>query len=137
MLKEYRSNSCLSLSVVLPSGKSAHIVFTPRTGTGSIYYTSDEMIQKALESHHRFGKAFFLVQSKSTSAAAPTTTESEAETATATETPVAATKAIEVSSLDDAKDYLADKYGLSRTKIRTWSAANKYAEEVGVTFIKI
>lgn len=56
--KTYRSKSDISVNVVMPSGKSLHVAFTPVTGGGSTFTTSDECVQRALEGHYRYGKMF-------------------------------------------------------------------------------
>lgn len=58
--KTYRSKSDISVNVVMPSGKSLHVAFTPVTGGGSTFTTNDERVQKALEGHYRYGKMFKL-----------------------------------------------------------------------------
>lgn len=62
--KTYRSKSDISVNVVMPNGKSLHVAFSPVTGGGSTYTTSDERVQKALEGHYRYGKMFKLVSTQ-------------------------------------------------------------------------
>ena len=44
-------------------------------------------------------------------------------------------KEVQVSCLDDAKDYLSDKFGISRTKLRSQEGIEKAAAANGVRFI--
>ena len=55
---KYTAKTQVALSVALPSGKSMHISFTPITGGGSVFYTNDPAVAKALESHYKFGHLF-------------------------------------------------------------------------------
>ena len=59
--KQYKSKSIVSINVMLPSGKSKHIAFSPLSRGESVFYTDDPAIQKALERHRGFGKMFYLV----------------------------------------------------------------------------
>lgn len=54
-----------------PEGAKRHVVFMPRYGGGSILATGDVGLQKALESHPKFGKLFVL-ESDTGEAAKPT-----------------------------------------------------------------
>jgi len=55
---KFTSLTQISLSVVLPSGKSKRIVFSPLSAGGSVYYTSDPDEIYSLEHHRRFGTLF-------------------------------------------------------------------------------
>lgn len=128
MKKQYRSATVLSLNVMIDGKYKRHVTFNAAACSGSSLATSDERLQKALESHYLFGKKFVL---------------SGAEE----EKPVAAVEAAEadedkkvkvsVSSLSDAKDYLAEKFEISRTKLRTRDAIIKTAEQHDVEFVGI
>lgn len=124
----------MAISVTLPNGAHKHIKFLPRSG-GSVYYSSDESEQMALESHRSFGKAFKLMAEP---AAAPMSAASVAKKAAAQA--VSAEKKvseIKVSDLAAAKDYLCDRFGLSRTKLRSQKAIEDAAKENGIVFIGI
>lgn len=123
MKKKYLSSSDVSVSVIMPSGKSTHIKFSPLTGGGSVFYTDNEDVQKGLQCHYAFGKLFREVE-----------IEPEPEVVKkATEADVAQPE-INVTSLEDAKDYLCDKFGMSRTKLRTAKQILQAAASVGVKF---
>ena len=116
----------MAINVVLPkSGKGMHVSFTPITGGGSVYITSNEDIQKALERHSRFGKLFKIdVNYKEE--------EPVVEEAAAVEEPRA--KVMKMASLDDAKAYLADNFGISRTKLRSKKQIEDAAAANGIEF---
>lgn len=140
MQKTYKSKSFLSISVAVgrmtcqdtqDSNKSVtkdvfkHITFEPDT-TGYAYYsTADETEQKAIEAHPLFNKMFVLKD-------APTSTVAKKAAAV----PVKK-KEVEVASAADAKQYLVDTFGISRTKIQSTADIKKYAEQNGVVFVGI
>lgn len=136
MLKRYKSKSWVSINVVLPTGGNTHVSFSAVTGGGSVYYTDNENIQKGLESHPKYGRLFVV----------DTTLTAQQAVAKATGT-VASTpplppekevkKAVEVKMAcnDDAKDYLADKFGVSRSKMRSRADIEKVAADNGVEII--
>lgn len=57
-MKKYIAKTNVSINVVLQSGKNRHITFSALTGGGSVFYTDDPDIQKAMERHYKFGKLF-------------------------------------------------------------------------------
>jgi len=125
MTKKYIAYSHVAINVVLPSGKGMHVSFTPVTGGGSVYVTNNEDIQKALERHSRFGKLFKIdVNYKEE--------EPVVEEAAAVEEPKV--KVMKMASLDDAKAYLADNFGISRTKLRSKKQIEDAAAANGIEF---
>lgn len=144
MLKKYKSKSDLSLSVVLPTGSTTHISFNPVTGGGSVFYTSNEKLQSGLESHPKYGKLFKLEEAvsenpvkKSKGATANTTPVVPDGEATG-ETQEDAGKAlieVKVNCNDDAKDYLADRLGISRSKLRSRAQMESVANANGIKFV--
>lgn len=141
MLKKYTSKSDLSCNVCMKNGKYAHLSFSPVTGGGSVYYTDDEELQQAIEAHPKFGHLFKLEETVNEKADEDNGTEiagageTPVETKDATEgdeTP--ATEEVHVSSLDDAKEYLSDHFGISRTKLKSKAAILASAAENGVRF---
>jgi hypothetical protein len=101
------------------------VAFHPLTGGGSYYVTGDEQLQRAIERNAGYGRSFIGQE--------------------VVETPKAAAKAeapkgpkqVQVASLDDAKDYLAERYGYSRTKLRSKAAIIAAAEENNIEFVGI
>ena len=142
MLKRYKSKSCISLNVVLPTGGNTHVSFSPVTGNGSVYYTDNENIQKGLEGHPKYGKLFVVdttlaAQKPSVKAQAAIGADTNATATVAAEKEKAVKKVVEVkmSCNDDAKDYVADKFGVSRSKMRSRADIVKVAAENGVKII--
>ena len=123
--KKYIAKTHVSLTVSMGEGKNAHISFIPFTGGGSAFYTADERVQNALEQHHKFGKLFNIDK---TYKEAPILVEKpKRELKSAVE--------VNVTCLDDAKDYLSDKFGVSRTKMRSAESIKNIAATNNVVFI--
>lgn len=171
--KKYIAKSHIGITVSVGNNRYTHVSFSPVTRGGSVFYTDDEKLQKALESHPRYGKLFKLDPSCATPSKAsysvpavqdPTQPASQAEAAgspdiepvnenavseetagheseseDAEQSSEAAPQLIQISvpSLDDAKDYLCDKFGISRTKIRSKVAIEKFAADNGIEFVGI
>ena len=144
MTKTYTSYTHVAFSVVLEGGKSKRVSFAPRTGSGSVFYTDDEKLQKAIEKHPAFGKKFFLAggQTAAKKAAAPVSKKlEEAATASASAAEAAPkkvqTREIPFTNLSDAKEYLAKTFEIGRTQLRSKEAIKKYAALHGVIFVGI
>ena len=162
MLKKYKSKSCISLSVALPTGGTTHVSFNPVTGGGSVFYTSNEKIQAGLEKHPKFGRLFTL----DVAAAVPQPTEqhrtgkaavtkpknveqsvpkgdnvlqngddSDGKTVSHSTDDEVELKPVEMSCNDDAKDYLVDKFGISRTKLRNRTQIEESGKANGIKFV--
>lgn len=124
MTKVYKARTDLSVNIVLPSGFSRYVSFVPATDGSSWYRTNDEDIMWGLEHHYRYGELFFghfVEEAKPRVVEAP---EDETET-----------RRVEVADLAEAKDYLADKFGVSRTMLRGEKSIMAQAEANGVTFV--
>ena len=127
--KRYIAKSHISISVNTSKG-NAHITFSPLTGGNkSAYYTDNEELQKALESHPRFGKLFRLDPSFQP---VEETKKAEAEVAAPKRV-----KKVQGSCLDDAKEYLCEKYEISRTKLNSEKAIKEYASSKNIEFVGI
>lgn len=197
-MKKYIAKTNISINIVLKSGKNRHITFSALTGGGSVFYTDDPEIQKAMECHYKFGKLFRvdqkyvaekqrnkpapkpkpeIVPEQPTVSAAPIpigetptptveeaedTPVGEAEDTPAGEATVAVSdseqataedidsdgqpeeaeaeaednglKTIVVSDPDAAKAYLAEHFGISRTKIKSVKAIKVAAAANGIVF---
>ena len=115
----------MAFNVVLPSGKSYHVSFAPLTGGGSMLITNNEDLQKAIEKHYKFGKLFKIdVNYK----------EEEPVAEAPVEVEEAKVKTMKMASLDDAKAYLADNFGISRTKLRSRKQIEDAAAANGIEF---
>lgn len=156
MIKKYSAKSCISISIKLPTGGSTHVSFAPKTGGGSVFYTDNEKIQEGLENHSKYGKLFKLDSEQDVTASKPakevkpivtdatsnTDTDVEENAYTAglsdgtdgDEGPAALIEK-EVTCNDDAKDYLAEKFNVSRSKLRNREQIDSAAEANGVKFI--
>lgn len=124
MLKKYIAKTSLSISVLLNNGNSTHISFEDQTGGGSIYYTDDTEMQSALKKHRKYGKLFredtsFIQMQDSTSK------KSETMDKAGNTQP----ERLEFSNNDDAKDYLTERFGISRTKLMTRTAIENFCKK--------
>lgn len=126
MTKRYTSSARVVISVVTDNGGNMRLAFNPLTGGGSYFETSDEQLQKAIENNANYGKTFISMEVEKQAAPAPAAKEEPK-----------GPKQISVSSLDDAKDYLAERFGISRTKLRSKAAILAAGEEHGIEFIGI
>jgi hypothetical protein len=128
MTKTYYSNSCISINVVLPSGKNMHIAFSAKSNGGSTYTTSSADIISAIERHYRFGKLFYAKESYDETKIAPM---QEKVTEKTKEQEI---RKIKVSDIGTAKDYLADTFGISRTTLRSAKAILEQAALHNIEF---
>ena len=154
MTKIYTSYTHVAFSVLI-EGKPKRVSFSPRTGSGSIFYTEDEKLQEAIEKHPAFGQKFFLSvaqneQKPAKPAVAKKLTKAAAEAVSpvaeaAPEEPVSEEetkeepkgKEIPYSNLSDAKEYLAKTFEISRSQLRSKEAIKKYAAMHGIIFVGI
>lgn len=129
MYKKYQAGTDLSFSVMV-GNERVRVVFEGKTMGCSIYGTRDEKLQKAIESHYWFNDKFFLVE----------TVDEKKEAAEAKKRAAAKTKkkAAEekkthiVTDFEDARDYLAETFGVSRSKLKTKEDILAIAKEKGV-----
>lgn len=135
MKKTYKANTHISLNVVLSTKKNMHITFVPLSNGSSTFTTDNEEIINAIEHHYRFGKMFRLESVVDDSEERSVKSEEEAISAEATEE--SDLKQVAVSDLAAAKDYLADKCGVSRTVMRSKSAILEQAKAHGIEFVGI
>lgn len=157
-MKKYIANTAISVSVTLPKGGNMRVSFSALTDGTSVYYTDDKEIEWALEHHYKYGKLFRLAGESQTSDTAPSAGKSTQKTtksskATQKGTPTYTTKTTEpdsenagqeetatprevaVTDLDAAKDYLAENFGVVRTKLKTEEIIKETALGYGITFI--
>lgn len=164
MIKTYKANTNVSINVVLSSKKNLHISFTPLSNGSSTFTTDDEEIMNSIERHYNFGKLFRLhsTQDESkkktakvvetpvkednpipaeTTTKEPETTEThesadnEAEDTEAPDNDISALTQVTVSDLASAKDYLADKFDISRTSLRSKKTIVEQAAAHGIEFV--
>ena len=108
-----------------------HLAFTPQTIKGSYFFTDNEKIQQALETHPLFQKRFFIDEAFQRKEEAKTIKQQKV---TEEKEEQKAPKTINVKCLQDAKDYLADNYNVSRTKIRNTASVIKEATKHNIIF---
>lgn len=145
MIKTYKANTNISINVVLPSSKkNLHIAFVPMSDGSSVFSTDNEEIQKGIERHYKFGSLFRFVgvsnAKKPKHASDKSGMENEnasqidpEETADENEGDSTVTK-VSVTDLSSAKDYLAEKFGISRTSLRSAKAIMEQAALHGIEF---
>ena len=134
MKKVYTSKSEISIKVVLGSGSTVRVAFTPRTLGSSVYMTDDEELQKAIESHREYGKLFVCDERRSDAMAEKEAEVSQHDDPDAEAAEVAEPKIVAVSSIQEAKDYLSDKFDISRSSLKSKDAVERAALEHGVVF---
>lgn len=125
MTKTYKSGSDISINVILSDKKNLHISFTPSSDGTSTYTTKDASVQAAIEKHYRYGKLFRLARVED---------ERKPKEKTVQAAPVKKSEEISVPDLSVAKDILADRFGISRTLLRTKDAIIEHAAAHGVVF---
>lgn len=128
MFKVYQAGSDLSFSVNMKNGHR-RIVFEPQSHGTSVYSTRDTEEQKAIEKHYWYEDKFWLLEAVDEKKAAAEA-KKKAEAIAKKSEDEKNTHFVE--DLQDAKDYLADKYGVSRTKMKTKEEILAIAKEHGV-----
>lgn len=129
MFKKYQAGTDLAFSVMV-GDERMRIVFEGKTMGNSVYMTRDPKVQKAIESHYWFNDKFFLAKSideKKEAAEAKKKAAAKAKKKVADEK-----KTHIVTDVEDAKDYLAETYGVSRSKMKTKEEILAVAQEHGV-----
>lgn len=128
MFKKYQAGSDLAFSVMV-GNERMRIVFEGKTMGSSVYMTRDTKVQKAIESHYWFNDKFFLVESVDEKKEAA---EAKKKAAAKTKKKVDEKKTHIVTDVEDAKEYLAEAFGVSRSKMKTKDDILAIAKEKGV-----
>lgn len=129
MFKKYQAGTDLAFSVMV-GNERMRINFEGKTMGCSVYMTRDPKVQKAVESHYWFNDKFFLVETVDEKKEAA---EVKKKAAAKTKKNVADEKKIHsVTDVEDAKDYLAETFGVSRSKMKTKEDILAIAKEKGV-----
>lgn len=118
---KYTAKSHIALNVLV-NGKGMHISFTQQTGGGSVYYTNDADIARSLERHPKYGKLFKKEAEPVIAVVKPKAEPKKTEEAKPKE------KTMSFACYEDAKDYLVDTFGISRTKLRSKTAIEAAAK---------
>ena len=121
MYKKYQAGTDLSFSVMV-GNERVRVVFEGKTMGCSIYGTRDEKLQKAIESHYWFKDKFFLVEA----------VDEKKEAAEAKKRAAEEKKTHIVTDFEDARDYLAETFGVSRSKLKTKEDILSIAKEKGI-----
>ena len=122
MLKTYSAETEVSINVLM-GGAYRHLAFIPRTLGGSSFATDDPMLRKAIEQHRFFGTRITL---------ANTLDDNHQESPDTAAEQTRKTVNLTFSSISDAKDYCADNFGISRTRLKSFEQIKAIAEDNGV-----
>ena len=114
---------------VMVGNERVRIVFEGKTMGSSVYITRDPKLQKAIESHYWFNDKFFLAESVDEKKEAA---EAKKKAAAKTKKKVDEKKTHIVTDVEDAKEYLAEAFGVSRSKMKTKDDILAIAKEKGV-----
>ena len=129
MFNKYQAGTDLAFSVMV-GDERMRIVFEGKSTGSSFYMTRDPKVQKAIESHYWFNDKFFLVESIDEKKEAA---EAKKKAAAKSKKKVADEKKTHVvTDVEDAKDYLAETYGVSRSKMKTKEDILAISNEKGV-----
>lgn len=129
MYKKYQAGTDLSFSVMV-GNERVRVVFEGKTMGCSIYGTRDEKLQKAIESHYWFNDKFFLKEAVDEKKEAA---EAKKRAAAKTKKKAAEEKKTHiVTDFENARDYLAETFGVSRSKLKTKEDILSIAKEKGV-----
>nr|DAK37629.1 MAG TPA: bacterial regulatory protein [Caudoviricetes sp.] len=132
MKKYYSSDSHIAINILLENGNSMHIAFTPISNGGSTYNTEVEVIQNALENHYRYNDLFVLDREEDTNAPIEEPTQNTEEDPNQEEE--SNIRKVKVNDLGEAKDYLAETFGVSRTSLRGQKAILEAAKANNIEF---
>lgn len=130
-MKHYISDSHIAINVTLDGGESVHLSFIALSNGGSIFSTDSEELQNAIERHYRFGDLFTLdhiEEPKNTSEIA------NEEYTSVKESEDGNIQKITVNDLGEAKNYLADTLGISRTSLRSLKTILEVAKANNIEF---
>ena len=129
MFNKYQAGTDLAFSVMV-GDERMRIVFEGKTMGSSVYMTRDPKVQKAIESHYWFKDKFFLVEAVDEKKEAA---EAKKRAAAKTKKKAAEEKKTHiVTDFEDARDYLAETFGVSRSKLKTKEDILSIAKEKGV-----
>lgn len=129
MFNKYQAGTDLAFSVMV-GNERMRIVFDGKSVGCSVYMTRDPKVQKAIESHYWFNDKFFLKEAVDEKKEAA---EAKKRAAVKTKKKAAEEKKTHiVTDFEDARDYLAETFGVSRSKLKTKEDILSIAKEKGV-----
>ncbi|WP_424035269.1 hypothetical protein [Prevotella melaninogenica] len=132
MTKHYISDSHIAINVTLDGGESMHLSFIALSNGGSVFSTDSEELQKAIERHYRFGDLFTLDHIEEPKNTSETANE---EYTSVKESEDGNIQKITVNDLGEAKNYLADTLGISRTSLRSLKTILEVAKANNIEFV--
>ena len=133
MIKHYISDSHIAINVTLESGESIHLSFIALSNGGSVFSTDNEDLQKAIEQHYRFGDLFNLDHIEEVKNTSETANEDDGHSSVG-ESESDNIHKIAVNDLGEAKNYLADTLGISRTLLRSLKTIVEVAKANNIEF---
>ena len=131
MTKHYISDSHIAINVTLDGGESVHLSFIALSNGGSVFSTDSEELQNAIERHYRFGDLFTLDHIEEPKNTSETANE---EYTSVKESENDNIQKIAVNDLGEAKNYLADTLGISRTSLRSLKTILEVAKANNIEF---
>lgn len=131
MTKHYISDSHIAINVTLNGGESMHLSFIALSNGGSVFSTDSEELQNAIERHYRFGDLFILDHIEEPKNTSETANE---EYTSVKESEDGNIQKITVNDLGEAKNYLADTLGISRTSLRSLKTILEVAKANNIEF---
>jgi len=131
MTKHYISDSHIAINVTLDGGESMHLSFIALSNGGSVFSTDSEELQNAIERHYRFGDLFTLDHIEEPKNTSETAKE---EYTSVKESEDGNIHKITVNDLGEAKNYLADTLGISRTSLRSLKTILEVAKANNIEF---
>lgn len=131
MTKHYISDSHIAINVTLDGGESMHLSFIALSNGGSVFSTDSEELQNAIERHYRFGDLFTLDHVEEPKNTSETANE---EYTSVKESEDGNIQKITVNDLGEAKNYLADTLGISRTSLRSLKTILEVAKANNIEF---
>jgi len=131
MTKHYISDSHIAINVTLDGGESVHLSFIALSNGGSVFSTDSEELQNAIERHYRFGDLFTLDHIEEPKNTSETANE---EYTSVKESEDGNIQKITVNDLGEAKNYLADTLGISRTSLRSLKTILEVAKANNIEF---
>nr|DAV91689.1 MAG TPA: hypothetical protein [Caudoviricetes sp.] len=131
MTKHYISDSHIAINVTLDGGESMHLSFIALSNGGSVFSTDSVELQNAIERHYRFGDLFTLDHIEEPKNTSETANE---EYTSVEESEDGNTQKVTVNDLGEAKNYLADTLGISRTSLRSLKTILEVAKANNIEF---
>lgn len=135
MIKTYKASSVIAFTTL-----GIRVSFIPLSTGGSYFITDNEDLQKAIESHHWFGTKIY--REKSNPEEDNTPVEINPEQPKDSEIPKESDsltpkeqEPMEFENADDAKEYVANTFGVERTKMKKTGDIIKCALDNGLTII--